>query len=203
MEKHGVTFKDYALASANLANGMSVEQVCQVLGIEEPIWAEVQEYMNHNLSQLEPGGKEMTFFADVFTNPKQGKFANVEGAAGGVEEVLAKYPDWSDYLKMRAYSQIANEVGIEIDFDKEFGISITQFAQLGSHWSAYYKEKVMDVKAYDDYAFHYEGGPAITPEQVERERVMQLEADLTEKWLAYYKEKFKDFSANISDDIDF
>ena len=203
MEKHGVTFKDYAAANANLANGMPVEQVCQILGIEEPIWAEVQEYMINNMSQLEPGGEEMMFYASVFTNPKQGKFANAEGAVGSVEDVLAKYPEWSDYLKMRAYGQVADEMGIEIDFEKEFGISTTQFAQLGSYWSAYYKEKVMDVEAYDDYAFHYEGGPAITPEQAERERVMQLQTDLTEKWLAHYKEKFKDFSANISDDIDF
>lgn len=203
MEKHGITFKDYACASANLANGMPIEQVCKVLSIEEPLWAEVQEYMINNMSQLEPGGEEIMFFSTVFTNPKQGKFANVEGAAGGVEDVLAKYPEWSDYLKMRAYSQIASEVGVEIDFNKEFGVSVTEFAQLGGHWSAYYKEKVLDVENFDSYAFEEKGGPAITPEQEERYRVFHLQTALMEKWEAFYKEKFKELSANISDDIEF
>ena len=201
MEKHGVTFRDYACASANLAAGMPLEQVCKVLGIEEPLWAEVQEFWNNNMASMTMD--DMAFYGEVFTNPKQGKFANVEGAAGGVEDVLAKYPEWSDYMKMRAYSSEASAVGIEIDFDKEFGISLTEFAQLGSHWSAYYKEKVLDVENFDSYAFEEEGGPAITPEQEERYRVFNLHTELMEKWEAYYKDKFKNLSADISDDIDF
>jgi len=203
MEKHGVTFKDYACACANLAAGMPMNQVCQVLGIEEPIYEEVQEYFNNKMTELDPGGEDMMFFATVFTNPKQGKFANVEGAAGGVEDVLAKYPEWSDYLKMRAYAAEASEVGIEIDFEKEFGISLTEFSQLGAHWSAYYKEKVLDVENFDSYAYEEEGGPAITPEQEERYRVFNLHTELNEKWTAYYKEKFAEYKADISDDIDF
>ena len=201
MEKHGVTFRDYACASANIATGMQLDQVCKVLGIEEPLWAEVQEFWNNNMASMSMD--DMAFYGEVFTNPKQGKFANVVGAAGGVEDVLAKYPEWSDYMKMRAYSSEASAVGIEIDFDKEFGISVTEFAQLGSHWSAYYKEKVMDVENFDSYAFEEEGGPAITPEQEERYRIFNLHTELMEKWESFYKEKFKDNSANISDDIDF
>ena len=203
MEKHGVTFKDYACASANLATGMPLEQVCQVLGIEEPIWAEVQEYFISKMSELEPGGEEIMFYATVFTNPKQGKFANVENAAGGVEDVLAKYPEWSDFIKMQAYGAEASAVGIEIDFEKEFGISLTEYSQLGAHWSAYYKEKVLDVENFDSYAYEEEGGPAITPEQEERYRVFNLHTELNEKWTAYYKEKFAEYKADISDDIDF
>lgn len=201
MEKHGVTFRDYACACANLAGGMSVEQVCKVLGIEEPLWAEVQEFWNNNMASMSMD--DMKFYGEVFTNPKQGKFANAEGAAGGVEDVLKKYPEWSDFLKMQAYSTEASEVGIEIDFEKEFGITVTEHAQLGGHWSAYYKEKVMDVENFDSYAFEEEGGPAITPEQEERYRVFHLQEELMDKWTAYYKEKFKDASVDLSDDIDF
>jgi len=203
MEKHGITFKDYALANANLANGMPIEKICEVLGVEEPVWAEVSEYFINNMSQMEPGGEEMMFFSTVFTNPKQGKFANVEGAAGGVEEVLAKYPEWSDFHKMQAYGAVASEVGLEIDFDKEFGVSVMQFSQLGAHWSAFYKEKVMDVVGFDSYAYEEEGGPAITTEQEERIRIFALDDELRDKWTAYYQEKFKEDSIDISDDIDF
>ena len=202
-EKHGVTFKDYALAGANLANGMQLDQICEILGIETPIWEEVQNYFIDSMGEMEPGGEEMMFYATVFTNPKQGKFANVKGAAGGVEDVLAKYPEWSDFLKMQMFSSEASEVGLEIDFDKEFGINVMEFSQLGAHWSSFYKEKVMDVEGFDSYAYEEEGGPAITPEQVERQRVYDLHDELRDKWTAYYKEKFKDMSADISDDIDF
>jgi hypothetical protein len=201
MEKHGVTFKDYACAGANLAAGMSIEKVCEVLGIEEPLWGEVQEFWNNNMASMSMD--DMKFYGEVFTNPKQGKFANVEGAASGVESVLEKYPEWSDFLKMQMYSSEASEVGLEIDFDKEFGISITEFSQLGAHWSAFYKEKVMDVEGFDSYAFEEEGGPAITPEQAERIRIFNLHDELRAKWTAFYKEKFKDDSTDISDDIDF
>jgi len=203
MEKHGITFKDYALASANLANGMSLEKVFEVLGVEEPVWAEVSEYFMNSMSQMEPGGEEMMFFSTVFTNPKQGKFANVEGGAGGVEAVLKKYPEWSDYHKMRAYGTEASEVGLEIDFEKEFGITIMQFSQLGVHWSTFYKEKVIDVVGFNSYAYEEKGGVAITPEQEERVRIFDLDNELIDKWTAYYQEKFKDNSANISDDIEF
>ena len=201
MEKHGVTFRDYACASANLAGGMGLDQVCEILGVEEPLWGEVQEFWNNNMAAMTP--EDMAFYGEVFTNPKQGKFANAEGALGGVEDVLTKYPEWSDFIKMQAYSEVASEVGLEIDFEKEFNISTAEFAQLGGHWSAWYKKKVVDVKNFDSYAFEYEGGPAITPEQEERYRVYHLHDELTEKWTAFYKEKFADQNTDISDDIDF
>ena len=201
MEKHGVTFRDYAVANANIASGMTLGKICKVLGVEEPLWGEIQEFWNNNMASMSMD--DMKFYGEVFTNPKQGKFANVEGAAGGVEAVLEKFPEWSDFLKMQMFSSEASDVGLEIDFDKEFGINVMEFSQLGAHWSAFYKEKVMDVKGFDAYAFEEEGGPAITPEQAERKRVYDLHDELRDKWTAFYKEKFKDMSADISDDIDF
>jgi len=145
----------------------------------------------------------MMFYSTVFTNPKQGKFANVEGAAGGVEEVLKKYPEWSDFIKMEQYMNVASDVGIDIDFDKEFGISIMEYSQLAMHWSTYFKEKVMDVENFDAYAFEEEGGAAITAEQIESQRVSGLRDELTEKWESFYKNKFKGDSIDISEDIEF
>lgn len=200
-EINGVSFRDYACASANLVGGMPLEKICEVLGIELPLWEETKDGWNNKMAELTMD--DMAFYGEVFTNPKQGKFANVEGGVGGVEEVLAKYPEWSDYLKMGSYMSAASEVGIDIDFDKEFGISLTEYSQLGGHWSAFYKEKVMDVENFDSYAFEEEGGPAITPEQEERYRVFNLHTELTNKWELHYKEKHKDQGVGLSDDIDF
>lgn len=44
-EINGVSFKDYACASANLVGGMSVEKVCEVLGIEVPVWETTKDGM--------------------------------------------------------------------------------------------------------------------------------------------------------------
>ena len=40
---NGVTFRDYACAAANLAGGMPVEKICEVLGIEIPVWEATNE----------------------------------------------------------------------------------------------------------------------------------------------------------------
>lgn len=203
MEKHGVTFKDYACASANMAAGMSTEDVCKVLGVELPVWDKVVESFNNEMASLEPGGEEMTFYCTVFTNPKQGKFANVEGAAGGKEEVVAKYPEWSDFIKIQQHIAAASDNGIEVDLEKEYDISLTEFSQLGAHWSAHYKEKVIDVVDYDSFAFEHKGGSAITPEQEERIRVFEQHSDLMDNWISHFKEVYKDAGAGLSDDIDF
>jgi len=186
-ELHGISFKDYALANANMANGMQIDKICEVLGVEEPVWAEVSEYFVNNMSQLDPGGEDMMFYSTVFTNPKQGKFENVEGAVGGVEDVLAKYPDWSDNLKMGKYMEHASAVGIDIDFDKEFGISITQYSQLAMHWSDFYRTKVVDRVDGDE----------------EASRIFSLQDELNDKWELFYKDKFKSQSTDISGDIEF
>jgi len=199
MEKHGVTFRDYACANANLVAGMGLDQICKVLGVEEPLWAEVQEFWNNKMAELSTD--DMAFYGEVFTNPKQGKFANVEGGAGTVEDALAKYPEWSDYIKMGAYMAAASDVGIDIDFDKEFGINLTEYTQLGSHWSAFFKEKVMDVE--QQTSQEYINDAALTEEQKEASIVYAMHGELTDKWEAFYKEKYKDQGIDISDDIDF
>lgn len=194
-EINGVSFRDYACASANLAAGMTAEKVCEVLGLEIPVWEATIHGWNNKMAEL--SHEDMAFFGEVFTNPKQGRFANVEGSASGPEEVLAKYPEWSDCIKMGKYMEHASNVGVDIDFDKEFEISLTQYSQLAMHWSAYFKEKVMDIESSYDY------DTGMSDEQKEGERVRDLHTELTDKWEAHYSEIYKDQSAGISDDIDF
>ena len=194
-EINGVSFRDYACASANMAAGMTAEKVCEVLGLELPVWEATIQGWNNKMAELPD--EDMTFFGEVFSNPKQGKFANVEGGAAGPEVVLAKFPEWTDCIKMGKYMEHASNVGIDIDFDKEFGITLTEYSQLAMHWSAYFKEKVMDIEGSYDY------DTGMSDEQKEGERVRELQEELSNKWDTYYSEKYKDQSAGISDDIDF
>ncbi len=196
---NGVTFKDYACACANIAAGMSTEKVCEVLGIELPVWEATMNGWNNKMAEL--SHDDLAFYSQVFTNPKQGRFANVEGGAEGPEKVLAKYPEWSDTIKMAKYMEHADKVGIAIDMEKEFDISLTEYSQLAMHWSAYYKEKVMDVDQQTSEEFINDA--PLSEAQKERVRVFNLHDELEAKWDAYYSEKYKTQVTDISGDIDF
>ncbi len=198
---NGITFRDFACAGANIAGGMSVEKVCEILGVEMPVWEATQEAWVNKMAEISP--EDMTFYGEVFTNPKQGKFANVEGGVTGPEEVLKKYPEWSDALKMEAYMSEASNVGIQPDIEKEFGITITEYTQLGRHWSKYFKENVTDVLQQQPRTSEQVINDEWNEDQKEAGRIFKLHGELTDKWTAYYKEKFKDLNANLSDDIDF
>lgn len=191
---NGVTFRDYACANANLVAGMSEEKICEVLGIEQPVWKATQDAWNNKMAEL--SHEDMAFYGEAFTNPKQGKFADVEGGATGPEEVLSKYPEWSDTIKMAKYMEHASNVGVDIDFDKEFDINLTQYTQLASYWSGFYRKNVIDIqsKQPEDYS------------NGEWENANNLHAEfnaLNNKWDAFYMDKYKDQNADLSDDIDF
>ncbi|SEC35227.1 hypothetical protein SAMN04489761_2753 [Tenacibaculum sp. MAR_2009_124] len=196
---NGVTFKDYACACANIAAGMPTEKVCEVLGIELPVWEATMNGWNNKMAEL--SHDDLAFYGQVFTNPKQGKFANVEGGAEGPEKVLAKYPEWSDTIKMAKYMEHADKVGITIDMEKEFDISLTEYSQLAMHWSAYYKEKVMDVDQQTSEEFINDA--PLSEAQQERVRVFNLHDELEARWDEYYSEKYKGQVTDISEDIDF
>lgn len=191
---NGVSFKDYACANANIVGGMPIEKVCQVLGIEQPVWEETVEGWNSKMAELTP--EDMAFYGEAFTNPKQGKFADVEGGAAGPEVVLAKYPEWSDTLKMEKYMQHAANVGVDINFEKDFDITLTQYTQLAAHWNAYFHKNIMDIQAQPREI--YTNG-----EWEEAQRLFDFKNAESEKWDAHYQEKYGDASANIGGDIEF
>ncbi len=195
---NGVTFKDYACASANLVAGMPIEKICDVLGIEMPVWEATKDAWNNKMAELSM--EDMKFYGEVFTNPKQGKFANVEGGAAGPEVVLAKYPEWSDTIKMEKYMEHASAVGIDIDFEKEFDISLTAYSQLAGHWSAYYKEHVVDVQTRSsEQILNDDWNEA----QVKAGKISEERDSIAEKWDAHYKEVYKNTAANVAEDIEF
>lgn len=70
---YGVTFKDFACAKANIVDGMTLITVCETLTIEESDWNKVQSFWNNKIVDISE--EEMTFYKEVFINPRQGKFA--------------------------------------------------------------------------------------------------------------------------------
>ncbi len=185
MEINGTTFEDYALASANAAAGMSKDEIAKVFGMELPVWEATEQQWIGKMSELTPGGPEMQFFGEAFMKPKQGKFANVEGAADSSDKTLEKYPKWSHHIKMQQHYAIADEVGIQIDIQKEYGISMTEYAQLGMHWGGIFREAMM-------------GG-----DNEKMQKLSKKQDKLMKKWGDHFKEMYKDQNSGIGDDIDF
>ncbi len=185
MKINGIDFKDYALASANSANGMSDELIAKVFGMEVPVWQETRDQWNAKMAELSPD--DMKFFGEVFMNPKQGKFAQVEGAASGPEEVLKKYPEWSDHVKIQQHYAISEEVGIQLDIQKEYGISMTEYAQLGMYWAGKMQKAVEERNT--------------NPKRMDE--LLEEHAALMKKWEDHFRALYKDQNTGIGDDIDF
>jgi hypothetical protein len=183
MEINGITFKDYACAMANQAGGMSDEKICEVFGMEQPVWEDTKNQWVGKMAEM--SHDDMKFYGEVFMNPKQGKFANVEGGQEGPEKVLEKYPKWSNHIKMQQHFAIADDVGIHVDFQKEYGISMTEYSQLGMHWGGIFRDAM-------------NGG-----DNEKMQKLSKKQDKLMKKWKKHFKAMYKDQDAGIADDIDF
>ncbi len=82
MEKiNGISFEDWAAASAHIAHGTPFEEVLKILGIEEPVWEDTNKKWGEKMADL--GAKDMSImvkYGEIFQNPKVGKFANTDSA---------------------------------------------------------------------------------------------------------------------------
>jgi len=126
---NGVTFEDWAAACAHSAQGMSTEEVLNILGLEAPVWEETTAKWAERLGQL--GAEDMnitTVYADIFTNPV----------------VTQKVPDYETYQKIFSHVSAASNYGIDLSnlLEKEYGLNLGQWSQVSSHWGKYSQENL-------------------------------------------------------------
>lgn len=179
---NGVSFRDYACANANIVAGMPVEEVCKVLGIEKPVWEDTVQQWNNKMAEL--SHEDMAFYGEVFSNPKQGKFANVESAASG-DEALDKVPDIKTYAKIFTHMSIADDHGIDsvTILENEYNMNLMEWSKASSVYSKLLLSSNDSEENYKKYLKPYNKA--------------------SEKWEAHFKEMYKSQSAGLSDDIDF
>lgn len=179
MEINGIEFEDWAAACANIANGMSVEEVCEILGIETPVWEDTNAKWGGQMANLSMD--DMTKYAQIFANPKVGKFATA-GNITSAEDVLAKVPTLDAYMKIQKHIQYAYEVGIDVDLEKEYNITMQEYGQVNIHFSKWVQENLhVDENA---------------------EAMAEFNA-ADEKWDTYWSDFYKDKRADLGEDIDF
>lgn len=182
MEINGIGFEDWAAAAANIAHGMSLEEVCKILGIETPVWEETNKQWGEKMADLMASDMNIAMkYGEIFQNPKVGKFANA-GSTTSTEEVLAKIPTMDAYMKIQKQIQYAHEVGIDVDLEREYNITMQEYGQLNMHFSKWVQENL-----------HTDNNAEAMAEY--------NEAD--EKWDAYWKKFYQDKGTDLGEDIDF
>lgn len=183
---NGISFEDWAAASANIANGMSGEEVYKILGIEAPVWEDTNKKWGEKMADLDSGDPEMKNarkFAEIFQNPKVGKFANA-GNTASMGDTLKLVPDFDTFTKISVHQSKAAEVGLDPgEVIANYGLSLQQWGQVAMHYSNWVKEKIHEENA--------------TPE----EREIFNTSD--QKWEAHFEEMYKDKKVDLGDDINF
>ena len=184
MEINGITFENWAAASANIANGMSIEEVCQILRTEIPVWEDTNTQWGEKLADLMTSDMNMAMkYGEIFQNPKVGKFANV-GETVSMDDVLKEVPDYDTFMKITMHQSKATKVGLDAGtIITEYGLTLQQWGQVGMHYSSWVKDKIHEENA--------------TPEE------MEMFNDSDKKWAAHFEDFYKEQEANLGEDIDF
>ncbi len=115
MEKiNGISFEDWAAASANVAQGMPIGQVLDILNVSSEDWEEGNKKWGEKMASMFVENPEISMkYAEIFQNPKVGKFANVE-LEGETPSHLAHLSqtddDWGDdeYKSVKDFMREAN-----------------------------------------------------------------------------------------------
>lgn len=136
---HWISLKDYAAAAAFLTNGGKEEEVCKILGIELPIWHEINEIWTWKMQEDETMaiiGAYSQYFAD---GPNHEKFSQIWNSGDSENEFLQKIKtDEKFYYELAWARQAAYDAGMDgaLWIEENFGISLGDFQSAAVKWSA-------------------------------------------------------------------
>lgn len=183
---NGVSFEEYAAASANIAQGMAEETVLEILGLEKPVFDETFEKWGVRLGELMTEDmKYAQIFGDIFANPKVGRFAEASTPVVEIEDLLKIVPNLDEYLDIFHQISVGNKYGVDPQtIIQSRGLDVGKWAQVGMHYGKEINENLNDNNPnYVDF-FQY---------------FTNLEKEKEQKWEDYYK----DYGVDISGDIEF
>ncbi|GGH71610.1 hypothetical protein HNQ91_003262 [Filimonas zeae] len=145
---HGISLYDYSAANARLANNVPVEDVCKALGIEQPVWEEVNDLW---VKRMQEDGEFVVatqmgnYFAQADQHPKLGSLKAAAAAAdqGNLQQLAA---DRYFYEELNGAREAAYEAGLDGAqwILENYGISLGDFQQVAMQWS-----QVMQQEGYE------------------------------------------------------
>jgi len=186
-EINGVTFEDWAAACAHLAQGTAEDEILKTLGLEMPVWQDTNNQWTNKLGDLMAADMNVaTQYAEIFGNPKVGRFATVGGdEIKDSDDILAIVPDWETYQKIFFHMSVGAEHGLDgAVILEEYGLDLGKWGAVGMQ----YMKK--GINAIDHNA----------PDANEK---FQYYSGIIEKWQNHWTEFYKDNAVDLSDDIDF
>jgi hypothetical protein len=115
---HGVSLYDYAAAASKMGSGVSTEQVCKALGIELPVWEEINVLWPKRM-QEDTSFQVINVFSQHFgqadQHPVLGKLTadNAGGNAAGAANLQRLEEDLYFYHELCGARQAAYEYGLD------------------------------------------------------------------------------------------
>lgn len=183
---HGISLQDYAAISAKMASGISVEKICEALGIEPAVYEEASAIWITRMQ--EDSTWEVTtllgkYFGEADQHPKLGSLKaeiSDEGKAN-LEKIMT---DRYFYEELCGARQAAYNYGFDGAqwIQDNFGISLGDFQSVAMQWMQVQNQE-METRNHE-YVLHY----------VDFQQAKQKE----------YEAKFaKEQGGNVADDINF
>ena len=134
---HGVSLQDYAAAASKMANGMSADEVCKRLGIDMPVWDEVNQLWVKRMQQDQTMAVMSLYgqyFGSANTHPK---FSDSKNSSNKGEDYLTKIQnDEAFYYELNGARQAAYEAGLDGAqwIQDNYGISLGDFQSVAMKW---------------------------------------------------------------------
>lgn len=153
---HGISLYDYAAGNAKIASNVPVEEVCKTLGIEQPVWEEVNDLWIKRM-QEDPDFVVTTemgnYFAQADQHPKLGHLGG--GASNAANTHLQQMgSDRYYYEELNAAREAAYEAGLDGAqwIQDNYHISLGDFQQVAMQWMQVTRaEDGADTMHYLDY----------------------------------------------------
>ncbi|MDO4228795.1 MAG: hypothetical protein Q4C98_03210 [Capnocytophaga sp.] len=134
---HGISLADYAAAAANAANGMTETEICNRLGIDLPVWDEVNQLWVKRMQQ-DTSFAVMSLYGQYFGQASSHpKFSKQAVSASSDNDYLNKIAtDEKFYYELCGARQAAYEVGLDGAqwIEDNYGISLGDFQSVAMKW---------------------------------------------------------------------
>lgn len=183
---NGISFEDWAAASAHISQGMALEEALKVLEIEEAVWVDTNGKWGAKLGELMV--QDMNFskkYSDIFTNPKVGKFAHAKSDILGIDDLMKIVPNLDTYQKIFWHQSLASQHGVDPSSILEsYGLDLGKWGTVSGHYSTKGINALdFDAPDYNDQ-FHYY-------------------SDMIDNWKNHWTEYYNGEAVDLAEDLDF
>lgn len=137
---HGVTFEEWASASARISNRTSEDEVFKTLAIDKAQFDAVNETFTQALKD-DKDFKLITYYGQAFSNLNAGRFA------ASTQETKRKLASFDDYARVTGHMEAATDVGIDPQkVLEEHGLTVFEYSQDGAYWVGQLRDKSLSGK---------------------------------------------------------